>query len=66
MGDPASPTIAEIYMQACERTAITTTLHLPKVWGQFVVDVYSILKRTHLGNFFHHINNLQQNIRLTT
>ena len=65
MGGPASSIAAEIYMQAYERTAITTALHPPKVWEQFVDDVYSILKRTHLENFFHHINNLHQNIKFT-
>ena len=30
-----------------------------------IFDVYSILKRTHLENFFHHINNLHQNIKFT-
>ena len=65
MGGPASSTIAEIYMQAYEHTAITTALHPPKVWERFVDDVYSILKRTHLENFFHHINNLHQNIKFT-
>ena len=30
--DPASSTTAEIYMQAHERTAISTALHPPKVW----------------------------------
>ena len=64
MGGPASSTTAEIYMQAYKRTAITTALHLLKVWEQFVDDVYSILKRTHLENFFHH-NNLHQNIKFT-
>ena len=63
MGGPASSTTAEIYMQAYERTAITTAMHPPKVWERFVDDVYSILKRTHLENFFHHINNLHQNIK---
>ena len=29
---PASSTTAEIYMQAYERTTITTALHPPKVW----------------------------------
>ena len=65
MGGPPSSTTAEIYMQAYERTAITTALHPPKVWERFVDDVYSILKRTHLENFFHHINNLHQNIKFT-
>ena len=65
MGGPASSTTAEIYMQVYERTAITTALRPPKVSEQFVDDVYSILKRTHLENFFHHINNLHQNIKFT-
>ena len=58
MGGPASSTSAEIYIQAHERTAITTALHLPKVWERFVDDVCSILKRSHLENFLHRINNL--------
>ena len=65
MEGPASPTTAEIYMQAHERTAISTELHRPKVWERFADDIYSILKRTHLENFFHHINNLHQNIKFT-
>ena len=52
-------------MQAYERTDITTALHAPKVCERFVDDVYSILKCTHLENFFHHINNLHQNIKFT-
>ena len=65
IGGPASSTTAEIYMQAYERIVITTALHPPKVWERFVDDVYSILKRTHLENFFHHIKNLHQNITFT-
>ena len=65
MGGPASSTTAEIYMQAYECTAITTALHLPKVWEQFVDDIYSILKWRHLENFFHHISNLHQSIKFT-
>ena len=57
MGGPASSTTVEIYMQAYERTAITTQLLPQKVWERFVDDVYSLLKRTHLEHFFHHINN---------
>ena len=61
MGGPASSTTADVCMQTYERTVITTAL----VWERFVDDVYSILKRTHLENFFHHINNLHQNIKFT-
>ena len=65
MGGPASSTTTEIYMEADERTSMSTALHPPKVWEQFVDDVYSVLKRTHLENFFQHINNLYQNIKFT-
>ena len=40
-------------------------IHPLKVWERFVDEVYSILKRMHLENFFHHINNLHQNIKFT-
>ena len=52
-------------MQVQEHTAISTALHLPKVWERFIDDIYSILKCTHLENFFHYINNLHQNIKFT-
>ena len=65
MEGPVLSTTAEIYMQAHEHTAISMALHPPKVWDQFVDDVYSILKHTHLENFFHHINNLHQNLKFT-
>ena len=65
MGGPASSTTTEIYMQAHECTAITAALQPPKVWRQFVDDVYSILKHMHLENFSHHMNNLHQNIKFT-
>ena len=61
----ASSTTGEIYIQTHEHTAISTALHPPKFWERFVRDVYSILNRTHLQNFFYHINNLHQNIKFT-
>ena len=65
MGGPASSTTAEIYMQADESTAISMALHPPKFWERFADDVYSTVKNTYLENFFHHINNLHQNIKFT-
>ena len=56
---------AEIYMQVHGHTAISKALHPLKVWERFADDVYSILKRTHLENFFYHINNFHQNIWFT-
>ena len=65
MRDPASSTTAEIYMQSFERTAITIALLRPKFLEGFADGVCFILTRTHLENFFHHINNLNQNIKFT-
>ena len=51
-----------------QHTAISRALHYPKVWKQFVDDVYSILKRTQLESFFYHIINItnpHQNIKVT-
>ena len=61
MGGPACSITTEIYTHTHDRTAISTALHPPKVWQQFVDDVYSILNCTYLENFFHHISNLHQN-----
>ena len=65
MGGPASSTTTEIDMQAYERTVLIMALHPPKVWEQFFDEVDFILKRMHLEIFFHHINNLHQNIKFT-
>ena len=66
MEGPASSTTAEIYLQAHELTAISTALHHPKLWERYADSVYSVAKRTHLKNFFHHINNLHEKIKFTT
>ena len=59
MGGLVSSTTGEIYMQAHESTAISTAPHPPKVWERLFDDVYSIVKRTHLENLFHHIKNIK-------
>ena len=41
MGGLASSATAKFYMQAYKQTALSAALHPPKVWGQFVDDVYS-------------------------
>ena len=56
---------ANIYMQSHEQSAISTALNSPKNGEKFFDDFYSIIKRTHLGAFFYHINNLHQNIKFT-
>ena len=54
VGGPASSTTTEYYMQAHKKIAISAALHPPKIWEQFVDDVYSILKRMRLENFCSH------------
>ena len=54
----------QFFLQTHEQTVVSTVLHPPKVWERFVNEIYSILKGSHLENFFHHINNLHQNIKL--
>ena len=48
-----------------EQIAMSTALHPPNVWEQFADGAYFILKHMHLEIFFHHINNLYQNINFT-
>ena len=40
-------------------------LHPQKVLEQFADDIHSVLKHMQLENFFYHINNLHQNIKVT-
>ena len=42
MGGPASSITWKMYVQAHERTAISTALHPPKAWEGFADDVYFI------------------------
>ena len=65
MGGPASSVVAEIYMQAHEQTALTTFSNKPKVWKRYVDDVFSIIKRCHLDEFFEHINSMHEQIKFT-
>ena len=64
-GGPASSTTAKIYMKARRYTAISMAQHPPRVCERFVDEVYSILKRPILENFFHHINNIHRNNKFT-
>ena len=58
MGGSPSSIVAEIYIQATETTASTTTSHPPKVWERPVDDVFPIVRNSNLHNFFQHISSL--------
>ena len=65
MGGPPSSIVAEIYMQATETTALTTTSHPPKVWERDVDDVLSVAQNSNLPDFFQHINSLHHKTKFT-
>ena len=65
MGGPPSSIVAEIYMQATETTALTTTSHPPKVWERHVDDVFSVIRKSNLHDFFQHINSLHPKTKFT-
>ena len=52
-------------MQATETTALTTTSHPPKVWERHVVDVFSVIQKANLHDFFKHINSLHPKTKFT-
>ena len=65
MGGPPSSIVAEIYMQATEMTVLTTTSHPPKVWEHHVDDVFSIIQKSNLHDFFQRINSLHTMTKFT-
>ena len=65
MGGPASSIVAEIYMISIQTTAITTSDTPPRIWDRHVEDVFSILRRCNLEQFFQHINNLHPKTKFT-
>ena len=65
MGGPASSIVAEIYMIIIETTAITTADTPPRIWERHVDDVFSILRRCNLEQFFKHINSLHPKTKFT-
>ena len=65
MGEPASSIVAKIYMISIETTVITTADTPPRIWECHVDDVFSILRRCNLEQFFQHINSLHPKTKFT-
>ena len=61
----AATCICRRRLYADSQTITFKALYPPNIWEKYIDDVFSILKPTHLENFFHHINNLHQNIKFT-
>ena len=51
-------------MQADEQTPISTALHPPKVWERLIKFIPFLVMPSE--NFFHHMNNIHQNLFFMT
>ena len=67
MGSPLSPTVANIFMEDFENTAIATFHLQPKIWKRYVDDTFVIMPHNNssLQEFLSHINGLHDRIKFT-
>ena len=65
MGSPASPAIANMFMNKLEQTALATFVHRPRVWLRYVDDVFSIVKKTRVEELLKHLNSQHPSIQFT-
>ena len=66
MGSPVSPIISNLYMEKFERRALASYNGIvPSRWFRYVDDTWVLIKTSELDNFFHHINNIDANIKFT-
>ena len=65
MGSPLRPIIANLYMEAFEKQAISTAPHPPTFWRRFVDDTFVIIQKIQEDSFFDHINNIDDKIQFT-
>ena len=65
MGSPVSPVVANICMEVIEDTAFEMTPTKPKTWKRFVVDSFSIIKKTAINSFLNLLNDIDPNIFFT-
>ena len=65
MGSPLSPIIANLYMEAFEEKAISTSTSPPSLWRRFVDDTFVIIKKAQKASFISHINSIDENIKFT-
>ena len=65
MGSPLSPIIANIYMEAFEKQAISTAPHPPTFWRRYVDDTFVVIQKTQEDSFFNHLNTIDERIQFT-
>ena len=52
-------------MEHFEKLALSTAVHPPRIWYQFVDDTFCVIKSAYVNEFTDHMNSLDHNIRLT-
>jgi len=65
MGSPASPVIADIFMENLLEEAINKLTVKPRVLVKYVDDLFAIVKKTELNNTLQALNNINEHIRFT-
>ena len=65
MGSPLSPIIANLYMEAFEEKAISTSPTPPSLLRRFVDDTLVIIKKTQKDTFISHVNSIDGKIQFT-
>ncbi|CAH8865979.1 unnamed protein product [Trichobilharzia szidati] len=65
MGSPASPIVANLYMKALEKKALTSFSCHPRIWYRYVDDTFIIIKKAEKENFLTEINLISEYIEFT-
>ncbi len=65
MGSPVSPILANLCMEEIEELAHKQSTSPPKKWFRFVDDIFSIINRHVLTNFYNLLNSIDPHIKFT-
>ena len=65
MGSPVSPTVANLFMEWFEETAIHTFMYEITIWRRYVDDTMVALCDSLLEDFTNHINSIDPAIKFT-
>ena len=65
MGSPVSPIVANLCMEEIEDFAHSQSTVPPKNWFRYVDDVFAIIKKHVLTNFFNLLNSIDPHINFT-
>ena len=65
MGSSVSPIVANFCMEEIEELAHNQSTLPPKKWFRFVNDIFSIIKRHALTNFYDLLNSIDLHIKFT-